>query len=60
MLDWDIQNIVDLGIEVKNNTALGKDFSLDSLKKDGYGAVYLGVGLPKARIVDFKGADLDG
>ena len=60
MLDWDIQNIVDLGIKVKNNTALGKDFTLNSLKKDGYGAVYLGVGLPKARRVDFKGADLDG
>ncbi len=60
MLDWDIQNIIDLGIEVKTGTALGKDFTINSLKKDGFGAVYLGVGLPKARRINFTGSDLDG
>jgi len=59
-LDWDIKNIIDLGIDVKNRCQLGKDFTIKSLKEDGYGAVYIGVGLPLSRRVPFKGAELDG
>lgn len=59
-LDWDIKNIIDLGIEVKTGQKLGRDFSLKSLKEEGYRAVYLGVGLPLSRKVPFKGADLNG
>ncbi len=60
MLDWDIKNIIDLGIEVKTKTALGKDFTIKSLRDDGYKSIYIGTGLPMARRVDFKGADLEG
>ncbi len=59
-LDWDIQNIIDLGVEVKNKTRLGKDFTIKSLKESGYKAVYLGIGLPVARRVPFKGAEQEG
>ncbi|MFC1670425.1 FAD-dependent oxidoreductase [Spirochaetota bacterium] len=59
-LDWDIQNIIDLGIEVKTGMKLGSDFTVKSLKEDGYKAVYIGVGLPLSRRVPFKGADLEG
>ena len=60
MLDWDIQNIIDLGVEVKTQSALGRDYSIKSLKDEGYKAVYLGMGLPKARKLNIKGADADG
>ncbi len=59
-LDWDIKNIVDLGLDVKTGKRLGKDFTIKSLKENGYKAVYLGIGLPVARKVPFKGADLNG
>ncbi len=60
MLDWDIQNIIDLGIEVKLQTALGREFSINSLKDEGYKSIYLGVGLPNARKLDIKGTEAEG
>ena len=42
-LDAEIQRILDLGIEVRTNTKLGKDITLDQLRKD-YDAVFVGVG----------------
>lgn len=44
LVDWDIRGIIELGVKVKTNTALGVDFSLDDLKADGYTAVFLGLG----------------
>ena len=44
VLDWEIQGIIDLGIEVKHHQFFGKDFTLESLKDDGYEAVFLGIG----------------
>jgi heterodisulfide reductase subunit A-like polyferredoxin len=59
-LDWDIQNIIDLGIEAKTGMKLGRDFSLESLKKDGFKLIYISVGLPLSRRVPFKGAEMEG
>lgn len=49
----------DLGVRVHYNRALGRDFSVADLKKkDGYEAVFLGVGLPEAkRDKIFEGLD---
>ncbi|WP_319543771.1 FAD-dependent oxidoreductase [uncultured Pseudodesulfovibrio sp.] len=44
VLDWEIQGIMDLGIDVEYNTYFGKDFTLNSLKNDGYEAIFLGIG----------------
>ncbi len=44
VLDREINNILNLGVEIKYNTALGRDFTLDSLFADGYKAVFLGLG----------------
>jgi NADPH-dependent glutamate synthase beta subunit-like oxidoreductase/ferredoxin len=43
ILDGEIASILNLGIEIKYNTRIGADISLDDLKKD-YKAVYLAVG----------------
>ena len=37
----------DLGVKVHYNKALGKDFTVKSLKKQGYEAVFVGIGLPE-------------
>jgi heterodisulfide reductase subunit A-like polyferredoxin len=44
VLDMEIDNILRLGVELKTNTALGRDFTLDSLSDQGYQAVFLGIG----------------
>ena len=44
VLDKEIGAITRLGVEIKYNTALGRDFTIDELFGQGYKAVYLGIG----------------
>ncbi|MBI4642715.1 MAG: FAD-dependent oxidoreductase [Deltaproteobacteria bacterium] len=44
VLDQEINNILRLGVDLKTNTALGRDFTLDGLFDEGYKAVFLGLG----------------
>ena len=43
-----VENVIDrlksLNIAIKNNIEFGKDISIESLKKDGYQAIFLGIG----------------
>ncbi len=59
-LDEEIQAIVDLGVEIQYNKKLGRDFTLDSLKKDGYSAVFVGLGAQKATAIGVEGENLPG
>ncbi len=47
------------GIEIRNNQALGRDFSLADLRRD-YDAVFLGMGLGGVRGLGLDGEDLEG
>ncbi|MCP4667712.1 MAG: FAD-dependent oxidoreductase, partial [Deltaproteobacteria bacterium] len=58
ILDKEIQDILDLGIQFRPNQRLGKDFSLDQVKDDGFGAVFLGIGAQLSRRIVVDGADL--
>ena len=53
----EIDAILSLGIELKCNQRLGRDFTIQSLRDQGYKAIFLGVGLPKGRKLDLPGAD---
>ncbi|MDY6843763.1 MAG: FAD-dependent oxidoreductase, partial [Thermodesulfobacteriota bacterium] len=44
ILDWEIQGILDLGIEVRTNIKFGVDIDLESLVAAGYEAVFLAIG----------------
>ncbi|MBP2650080.1 MAG: FAD-dependent pyridine nucleotide-disulfide oxidoreductase [Firmicutes bacterium] len=44
VLDKEIDLIKELGVEIKYNTTFGKDVTYNSLKKDGYAAIFMGVG----------------
>jgi NADPH-dependent glutamate synthase beta subunit-like oxidoreductase/Pyruvate/2-oxoacid:ferredoxin oxidoreductase delta subunit len=44
ILDWDIEGIVEMGVKVETQKALGRDFSLESLIQEGYDAVFLAAG----------------
>ena len=60
VLDRDIQVVTNLGVELKLNTCLGKDFTLDSLMADGFDAVFLGLGAHKGIELGIPGEDLEG
>ncbi len=44
VLDREIDHILGTGITLRTGTALGRDFTLKSLKADGFDAVFLGLG----------------
>ncbi len=44
ILDQEIDAILSLGIEAQTNKALGRDFTLDELKEQGYNAIFIGIG----------------
>jgi len=47
ILDQEIEVITNLGVEIKTNSALGSEFSLDDLFNKGYKAVFLATGAHK-------------
>jgi formate dehydrogenase major subunit len=44
VLDLEINQILDLGVTLKTNVSLGKDFTVTGLKDEGFDAVFLGLG----------------
>ncbi|MBS1237290.1 MAG: sudA 1, partial [Deltaproteobacteria bacterium] len=57
LLDREIQDIFDVGVEFKPNQALGKQITLDQLRNDGYEAVFLGIGAQLSRQIPLQGVD---
>lgn len=54
-----IDKILDLGIDVKLNQELGKDFDLEQIEKE-YDAIFLGFGANISSKMRIKGEELDG
>jgi NADPH-dependent glutamate synthase beta subunit-like oxidoreductase/Pyruvate/2-oxoacid:ferredoxin oxidoreductase delta subunit len=44
ILDWDIEGIIEMGVKVETQKALGKDFSITSLIQEGFDAVFTASG----------------
>lgn len=44
VLDWEINGILDAGVEAKPSQKLGKDFTIESLLKEGFQAVFAATG----------------
>jgi formate dehydrogenase (NADP+) beta subunit len=57
LVKQEIQSILALGVELKCNMRLGRDFTLDDLRRQGYKAIFLGIGLPKGRKLPLPGSD---
>ncbi|MDP6178783.1 MAG: FAD-dependent oxidoreductase [Desulfatiglandales bacterium] len=58
LLDREIQEILETGIEFRPNQILGKNSHLDQLKKEGFDAVFLAVGAQLSRRITIEGSDL--
>jgi formate dehydrogenase (NADP+) beta subunit len=52
--------ILALGVEIKFEWRLGRDFTVGDLRRNGYRSVFLGLGASRGRDLKIPGADLDG
>jgi NADPH-dependent glutamate synthase beta subunit-like oxidoreductase/Pyruvate/2-oxoacid:ferredoxin oxidoreductase delta subunit len=60
ILRAEVERILALGVELRLNAAMGRDFTLDDLKGDGFDAVLLATGAHKAQQLGVPGEALDG
>lgn len=60
VLDWEIEGILDLGIEVRSETRFGRDVSVPELEAEGFEAVFLGIGAWQSTHLPIEGADAEG
>jgi len=59
-LDWEIGGILALGVEVRTEVSMGKDFTLKGLKDEGFDAIFLGTGAWDSRGLGVAGEELRG
>lgn len=59
VIDGDVARVRELGVPIHFGKALGRDFSLDSLRQ-GYPYVFLGVGAPKGKRLGIPGENTPG
>ena len=60
ILETEIKAITDLGVEIKYNTALGKDITTKQLFADGYGAILIATGAHKGQKLGIPGEKATG
>lgn len=60
VLDAEIQDILDLGVDFRTGWTLGKDFQPADLRREGFDAVFIGIGAQASRWIPLEGADLSG
>ncbi|MDT8448289.1 MAG: FAD-dependent oxidoreductase [bacterium] len=60
MMDAEIGGIIDLGVKVHHGRWLGKDFTIEDLKKDGADAVLIAIGAHKSKAMWVDNEDADG
>jgi NADPH-dependent glutamate synthase beta subunit-like oxidoreductase len=60
VLDWEIQGILNLGIETRTGVAFGKDVDVQQLQEEGFDAIFLGIGAWKDSRMRVPGEELRG
>ena len=60
VLEKEIKIIEDLGAEIRCGIEVGKDITLDELRKQGYKAFYVAIGLQGGRLAGIPGEDSKG
>jgi formate dehydrogenase major subunit len=60
VLDWEIEGILGLGVAVRKGLRWGQDFTLESLRKEGYEAFFIAIGAWESHKLGISGEELDG
>jgi NADPH-dependent glutamate synthase beta subunit-like oxidoreductase len=56
----EVDQVLALGVELRLNWRLGRDYSVGDLRRDGYAAVFLALGAARGRELNLPGRELDG
>ena len=56
----EIQIIQDMGVEIKTGVDVGKDITIEQLRKEGHKAIFLGIGAQECKGLGIEGEDLEG
>ena len=56
----EIDRIVGLGVELRLDAVMGRDYTLSDLEREGYKAIFLATGAPKSRRLGVPGDQLRG
>ena len=56
----EIRMVENMGVTIVTEQALGKDFTLQSLRDDGFDAIFVGIGAPNGIQINIPGYDADG
>ena len=59
-INKEIDSLLDENITLKCNVALGSDFTIDQLFKDGFKAVMIAIGAHKSKPLELENEDADG
>jgi len=60
IVDLEISLLEKMGVEIKTNTPLGPQLTVDDLMNQGYKAVFLAIGAHKGVLLNIPGEDLGG
>jgi len=60
ILAREIRMIERLGVDIQCNKTLGKDFTLEELKEQGYEAVFMAIGAPDGLMLGLPGEEAEG
>ena len=60
ILDKEISAITDMGVSIKLNKRLGRDFTIHGLFEDGFNAIFIATGAHKNKRMNIEGEDLRG
>lgn len=60
IIDKEIEGIINLGVKIHLNKALGKDFSIDQLFEQGYQSIFLGLGAQASTSMGIENEQADG
>lgn len=60
IVEAEIDILKEMGVEFKTGVEVGKDITLDDLRKDGYEGFYLAIGAQGGRKLGIEGEDADG
>lgn len=59
ILEIEIQHLIDLGVEIRTNSPIGKELTLSDLQKE-YQAVFIAIGAHLSRKLEVPGEDMEG
>ncbi len=60
VVDWEVQTILDLGVDVRTGVAFGTDVTLDDLADEGFEAVFLATGAWNVPALGVENDDAEG